>query len=94
MLSSPVLSALVDEARHHHDLVILDGPALMQGPDSLVLWQLADFGLILVPWRRTRINALLRALHRVAVPNGKRLATLLSDVPLDRYQRYLRGQVM
>jgi uncharacterized protein involved in exopolysaccharide biosynthesis/Mrp family chromosome partitioning ATPase len=94
MLSSPALSALVDEARRHHDLVILDGPALMQGPDSLVLCQLADFGLVLVPWRRTRINALLRALHRIPVPSGKRLATLLSDVPLDRYQRYLRGQVM
>jgi uncharacterized protein involved in exopolysaccharide biosynthesis/Mrp family chromosome partitioning ATPase len=94
MLSSPVLPGLVDEARRHHDLVVLDGPALMQGPDSLVLCQLADFGLVLVPWSRIRINALLRALHRVAVPNGKQLATLLTDVPFDRYRRYLRGQAM
>jgi hypothetical protein len=37
---------------------------------------------------------LLRALNRVAVPNGKQLATLLTDVPFDRYRRYLRGQAM
>ncbi|MBV8538776.1 MAG: CpsD/CapB family tyrosine-protein kinase [Alphaproteobacteria bacterium] len=93
-LSSPTFRALVDEARRHYDLVVLDGPALMQGPDSLVLCQLSDVGLVLVPWRRTRINALLRAFHRVAAPSGKRLATLLTDVPVDRYQRYQRGLIM
>ncbi|HUA50559.1 MAG TPA: polysaccharide biosynthesis tyrosine autokinase [Candidatus Sulfotelmatobacter sp.] len=94
VLSSPALTALVDEARRHYDLVILDSPALMQGPDVLMLWRLADVGLVLVPWRRTRLNALLRALHRLVVRDGKRLATLLSDVPPAAYRRYVRGRVM
>jgi hypothetical protein len=66
----------------------------MQGADAVILWRMVELGLVLVPWRRTRINALLRALHRVSVPSGKHLATVLSDVPSDRYARYLRGQVM
>jgi len=94
LLASPTLSALVDEARRHYDLIVLDGPALMQGPDTMILSRLIDLGLVIVPWRRTRVNALLRALQRLEMPSGRKFATVLSEVPVNRYLRYLHGRAM
>jgi capsular exopolysaccharide synthesis family protein len=93
LLSTAILPSLIEEARRHYDLVILDAPALMQLSDPLILWRLANVSVILVRWRKTPLTAVTRALHRLALTNSSRIGLLLTDVAPNSYRRFLAGQI-
>lgn len=52
-LASAPMRELISKVRREYDLVIIDTPAIMAGPDAVVLSSLADQALLFARWART-----------------------------------------
>jgi succinoglycan biosynthesis transport protein ExoP len=53
LIHSGGFKALVEEARHAYDIVIIDTPPVMTSPDAALIGRFADTRLLLVRWGRT-----------------------------------------
>jgi len=53
LIHSGGFKALLEEARHAYDIVIIDTPPVMTSPDAALIGRFADTRLLLVRWGRT-----------------------------------------
>jgi uncharacterized protein involved in exopolysaccharide biosynthesis/Mrp family chromosome partitioning ATPase len=53
LIHSGGFKALIEEARHAYDIVIIDTPPVMTSPDAALIGRFADTRLLLVRWGRT-----------------------------------------
>ena len=90
MLSGPKFSAVLREARHMFDYIILDAPPLGIFTDATVLISRADSALIVARAGRTRYAALERLLE--PLPRERLLGVILngSDEQLPEQNYYYR----
>jgi succinoglycan biosynthesis transport protein ExoP len=63
LLADGRLRALLDYARNHYDLILLDSPPVLSVADALVLSPLADQAIMVVRWRKTPRSLVLRAIE-------------------------------
>jgi Mrp family chromosome partitioning ATPase len=53
LIRSGGFEALIEEARHAYDIVIIDTPPVMASPDAALISRFADTRLLLVRWGRS-----------------------------------------
>lgn len=81
LLGSPAMEALVQQARHDYDLVVIDTPAVLPVTDAAVTAVLADGVLLQVRYGKTRRPQVQQALEALEVVNARVLGTVLSMTP-------------
>jgi capsular exopolysaccharide synthesis family protein len=76
VLESPVLRTLIEHARKHWDLVLIDTPPIMNVADPMILAPLADAFVMVVSSRGSDRTTVLEAIHRAEI-TGRPLAGLV-----------------
>ena len=82
IVSSDALRALVNEARDHYDIIILDSPPVLAVVDSRVLSLMADATVLVVRWRRTPRVLVLQALKQLRVYGAKVAGIVITQANL------------
>jgi tyrosine-protein kinase Etk/Wzc len=59
-------AALLKDIKSHYDIVLVDTPAALQGPDARMTAALADVAVLIAPWGRTPVIQARRAVHAIA----------------------------
>jgi capsular exopolysaccharide synthesis family protein len=88
MLASGAMRDFISRMRHAYDLVVIDSPAIMAGPDAVILSDLADETLLLVQWARTPREVVGVALRRLVEGGVQALGAILSRTDLKQVRRY------
>jgi capsular exopolysaccharide synthesis family protein len=91
LLGSPAMEALVQQARHDYDLVVIDAPAVLSVTDASITAVLADGVLLQVRYGRTRRAQVEQALEALDVVNARVLGTVLSMTPNARGDKLPRA---
>lgn len=88
------LRLLITTLSRHYDMVMIDTPPVLAGPDTLALGRMADEVAFIAQWGRVPRETAVDALRRLAF-NGARLrGIVLTDVDRRRYRKYAQGDVI
>jgi capsular exopolysaccharide synthesis family protein len=87
-LASGAMRELISKARRDYDLVIIDSPAIMAGPDAVILSSLADQTLLFARWARTPRTIVSIALRRLQEGGARMIAAVLLRTNLKQIGRY------
>jgi Mrp family chromosome partitioning ATPase len=71
-------SRLLDEARNHYDLVLIDAPALTRSRLGQILAPLADMTLVVVQAEKTRSPVALNVIERIHATGGEVTGSILN----------------
>ena len=82
IVSSDALRALVNEARAHYDIIVIDSPPVLAVVDSRVLSLMADAVVMVVRWRRTPRMLVLQALKQLRVYGAKVAGVVVTQANL------------
>jgi len=82
IVSSEALRALVNEARAHYDIIVLDAPPVLAVVDARVLSLMADATVMVVRWRRTPRVLVLQALKQLRVYGAKVAGVVITQANL------------
>ena len=82
IVSSDALRALVNEARAHYDIIVIDSPPVLAVVDSRVLSLMADSVVMVVRWRRTPRMLVLQALKQLRVYGAKVAGVVVTQANL------------
>lgn len=88
VLSGGAMQQLIDVAKSTFDLVIIDSPAIMAGPDAWLLSQFADETVLFVRWRHTPRHVVRAALKVMAGAGARISGVVLTIVNLRRIGGY------
>lgn len=78
----------------HYDIVIIDTPPVLVGPEALVLGRMSEEVAFVVRWGHTSRDVAMDAIRNLAL-NGARIGgAILSDVNRNRYREYASGDVV
>jgi polysaccharide biosynthesis transport protein len=88
VLASEAMRDFISTARQAYDVVIIDSPAVMAGPDATILSELADQTLFFVRWARTPREVVNVALRRLSEGGARALSVILSRADLKQIVRY------
>lgn len=87
LLASPRFGQLIDWARNHYDLVVVDTPPVLPATDALLAARIADATLLTVRWERTPRAAARDALRLLNGSGAKVLGAVLTQVQLRHFAR-------
>lgn len=82
IVSSDALRSLVNEARAHYDIIVIDSPPVLAVVDSRVLSLMADSVVMVVRWRRTPRMLVLQALKQLRVYGAKVAGVVVTQANL------------
>ncbi len=82
IVSSEALRQLVNEARDHYDIIVLDAPPVLAVVDARVLSLMADATVMVVRWRRTPRVLVLQALKQLRVYGAKVAGMVITQANL------------
>ena len=82
IVSSDALRSLVNEARAHYDIIVIDSPPVLAVVDSRVLSLMADAVVMVVRWRRTPRMLVLQALKQLRVYGAKVAGVVVTQANL------------
>lgn len=85
---SEAIGVILNELRHHYDMIIIDAPPLIPLVDSAALGEYADGIVMTVGWDRTLEDVVTRALGQLSSLHDRLLGTVLTRVDLKRMSRY------
>jgi Mrp family chromosome partitioning ATPase len=85
---SEAIGVILNELRHHYDMIIIDAPPLIPLVDSAALGEYADGIVMTVGWDRTLGDVVTRALGQLSSLHDRLLGTVLTRVDLKRMSRY------
>jgi capsular exopolysaccharide synthesis family protein len=88
VLASRAMRDFISRMRQAYDLVVIDSPAIMAGPDAVILSELADETLLFVHWARTPREVVEVALRRLVEGGAQALGAILSRTDLKQVRRY------
>jgi capsular exopolysaccharide synthesis family protein len=88
LLASGAMRDFLSEVRQTYDLVIIDSPAIMAGPDAVTMGQLADGTLLFARWARTPREAVTVALRLLNEGGARVIGAILSRIDLKQIGRY------
>lgn len=91
LLSSRQMERLIEGARQHYDLVIIDAPPIMAVADAAVLSRLADATLFIIKWAATPREVVSECLKSMKAYKTKLAGVVLSQVDLEEQKRYGYG---
>lgn len=82
IVSSEALRTLVDQAREHYDIIVLDAPPVLAVVDARVLSLMADATVMVVRWRRTPRVLVLQALKQLRAYGAKVAGVVITQANL------------
>jgi Mrp family chromosome partitioning ATPase len=88
LVTSAAFSKLLEDARAHYDLIVIEAPPIMLSADGLYLGRFADVVLHVVRWRETRRSTVTAAVRRMRNAGLRIDGALLSRVEYDEYVRF------
>jgi succinoglycan biosynthesis transport protein ExoP len=88
VLRSSAFRSLLNFARHHYELVILDTPPILSVADTRVIAPLADYALLAVRWDSTRPNLVQSALKTLRHGQTMVAGAVLTRVDLNKQAIY------
>ena len=91
MLVGGHFGRLLDEARDHFDLIIVDSPPVLSLADASVIARVVDRSIFVTRWGKTRRQTATYALKQLIAAGGTVLGTVLSFVDLKRAANYSYG---
>jgi capsular exopolysaccharide synthesis family protein len=80
LLTSEAMRQVLNAAADGYELVILDGPSVLSGPDARVLAQLADRTLFLMKWGGTRRQDAVTAVRQLVEAGADIAGVVLNQV--------------
>lgn len=83
LLSSPRLTAVLNEALDHFDRVIVDGPPVLGLADGQTLAAAVHNVLLIVESGKTRTGAAKEAINRIKFADGQMIGTILTKSALE-----------
>ncbi|HRY22777.1 MAG: AAA family ATPase [Geminicoccaceae bacterium] len=83
LLGPAAMGILLDEARRHFDLVLVDSPPLLAVGDARVMAPLCDAVLLLVRWNATQQALATHALSQLGQAPGRPVLAVLTGVDPD-----------
>lgn len=86
------LRLLLTTLANHYDLVILDTPPVLAGPDALVLAQMVEEVVFVVRWGQAPRDAIFEALNHLDMAGARLGGAVLSGVDRRRYRDYGTGE--
>jgi succinoglycan biosynthesis transport protein ExoP len=87
MFSDRIVDVL-DQLRHHYELIVIDSPPLVPLVDGRALAELADRIILAVAWDQTPGEVLSHAIDLLSPVSDRILGTVLTRVDLSRLQFY------
>lgn len=91
MLVGGHFTRLLNEAREHYDLVVVDSPPVLSLTDASVIAGVVDRSIFVVRWGKTRRQTAVYALKQLAAAGGTVLGAVLSFVDVKRAANYTYG---
>jgi capsular exopolysaccharide synthesis family protein len=85
------IEPLLVSLRQRFDLVIIDGPPVLQAPEASLLSKLADATMFVVQWAKTDRRMVTAGLEQIAQSGGRIAGLLLTMVNAKKYARYADG---
>jgi len=84
----PSIEPLLAILRQRFDLVIIDGPPVLQAPEAGLLSRLSDATIFVVQWASTDRRMVTTGLDQIAQSGGRIGGMLLTMVNTRKYARY------
>lgn len=91
LFSSGQFAALVDEARQHYDVILIDTPPVLVVPDARVIGKSADAVLFVVRWNSTSRAQVEEGLSMLSAANIDPAGLILNRVNTGELHRYGYG---
>lgn len=88
LLGSSKMREFINEMRRQYDLVLVDSPAIMAGPDAMVLGQIADETLFFTRWARTPREVVEVAFRHLVDGGANVIGAVLTRIDMKRIARY------
>lgn len=88
LICSTAMRNLLKEARGSYDLVFIDSPPVMVGPEAWMLANFVDATILFVRWRWTSRRAVRAASDKLMRTGAKISGVVLTMVDIDRVSRY------
>ena len=79
---------MLDEAKAHYDVLIIDTPPTLLFADSIFLGRFADMSLHVVVWNKTPRETVVEAIRRLQEHMVRIDGIVLIEVDLDRYPSF------
>lgn len=89
--SAPGFKELIMRLRQHYDLIVLDCPPVLVGPDGAMTASMADKSILVTAWDRTPIPAVRRAMAALQRRPRAQTAVYVNRVPPEYRFGRLRG---
>lgn len=87
LLTSAVITDLIDWARTEYDMIVLDTPPLLAMSDAVLLSRVADSTVLVVRWGRTSATFVTEAIRLLQRESRGPIGTVLSMVNAKHYLR-------
>ena len=85
------IEPLLVSVRQRFDLIIIDGPPVLQAPEASLLSRLTDATIFVVQWSKTDRRMVTAGLEQIAQSGGRVAGLLLTMVNAKKYARYADG---
>jgi len=91
ILESDEMDDLLNRLTELYDIIIIDSPPVMAGPDAIILSKKSDTTVFVVRWAETKREAVLRALKQLQASGGNLAGVLMSMVDVKKHALYSYG---
>jgi capsular exopolysaccharide synthesis family protein len=88
LICSAAMRNLLNQARRHYDVVIIDSPPILVGPEAWMLALCADTTLLFVRWARTPCKTVIAAYHKLVSSGARVSGVVLTMVDVKRIAQY------
>jgi capsular exopolysaccharide synthesis family protein len=85
------IEPLLVTLRQRFDMIIVDGPPILQAPEAGLLSRIADATIFVVQWAKTDRRMVMAGLDQIAQSGGRAAGALLTMVNARQYARYADG---
>ena len=85
------IEPLLVTLRQRFDMIIVDGPPILQAPEAGLLSGIADATIFVVQWAKTDRRMVMAGLDQIAQSGGRAAGVLLTMVNAKQYARYADG---
>lgn len=93
MITSPKMTALINDLRKTYDRVIIDSPAAMITADARALQKHSDLMLFAAKWNSTKDTVIHNAISQFQKIETPRIATVLTQIDLKKHTQYGYGKM-
>lgn len=88
------LRMLLSTLSKHYDLVVIDTPPVLAGPDTMALARMAEEIAFVIRWGQPTKDVVIDAIKNLTFAGGRFRGVILSDADPKRYRRYGMGDAV